>query len=79
MPSNLSVRNLDDALVGKLKAQASRNGRSAEAEVREILKDALSTGPSDEYEKIMAELRRATAGVVHTPSEILQREGRDER
>jgi len=86
MPTSLSVRNLDDALIGRLKARAASNGRSAEAEVREILKNALDSGENAldvdrkaEFEKILAELQRATAGQVHTPSEILQREGRDER
>jgi len=86
MPTSLSVRNLDDALIGRLKARAASNGRSAEAEVREILKNALDSGENAldvdrkaEFEKIQTELQRATAGQVHTPSEILQREGRDER
>ena len=37
----LVVRNLDDATVRALKRRAARNGRSAEAEHREILRDAL--------------------------------------
>ena len=38
----LVVRNLDDATVRALKRRAARNGRSAEAEHRAILRDALS-------------------------------------
>lgn len=41
MPTNLIVRNVDEAVVQSLKEQAARNGRSAEAEHREILKAAL--------------------------------------
>lgn len=37
----LVVRNLDDATVRALKRRAARNGRSAEAEHRAILRDAL--------------------------------------
>jgi antitoxin FitA len=37
----LIVRNVDDGLVRALKRRASRHGRSAEAEHREILRDAL--------------------------------------
>jgi len=37
----LIVRNVDDGLVRALKRRATRHGRSAEAEHREILRDAL--------------------------------------
>jgi len=39
--SSLIVRNLDEALVSKLKQQAARHARSAEAEHRAILEAAL--------------------------------------
>ena len=39
--ANLVVRNLDDALVRRLKERAAAHGRSAEAEHREILARAL--------------------------------------
>ena len=42
MPTNLIVRNLDEDLVRALKERAAKNGVSAEAEHREILKAALS-------------------------------------
>ncbi len=38
---NLIVRNLDDALVQKLKQRAAKHARSAEAEHRAILEAAL--------------------------------------
>lgn len=41
MPKNLIVRNVDEEIVQSLKEQAARNGRSAEAEHREILKRVL--------------------------------------
>jgi antitoxin FitA len=40
--AQLIVRNIDAALVGALKLRAARNGRSAEAEHREILRQALT-------------------------------------
>ena len=40
--ASLSVRNLDAELVGRLKRRAARHGHSAEAEVRDILHQALS-------------------------------------
>jgi len=39
--ANLIVRNIDDAVVKALKQRASRNGVSAEAEHRKILKQVL--------------------------------------
>lgn len=39
----LIVRNLDEAVVRALRERAARKGRSAEAEHREILREALGT------------------------------------
>lgn len=39
----LIVRNVDDALIRTLKMRAAEKGRSAEAEHREILRQALAT------------------------------------
>jgi antitoxin FitA len=36
------VRKLDDGVLNRIKARAKANGRSAEAEVREILSDAVT-------------------------------------
>lgn len=44
--AQLIVRNLEGSLVKALKARAARNGRSAEAEHREILRAALQPEPS---------------------------------
>lgn len=41
----LIVRNLDEDLVRALRIRASRHGRSAEAEHREILREALRPQP----------------------------------
>ncbi len=79
MPTNLHVRNLDDDLVAKLKRRAARHGRSAEAEHREILQQALSAEVEPSFWDLAAEMRALTEGRKHTPSEVLVREGRDER
>jgi antitoxin FitA len=42
VPNNLIVRNVDEQIVQALKERAAQNGRSAEAEHREILKAALA-------------------------------------
>jgi antitoxin FitA len=78
--ASLSVRNLDDELVVRLKLRAARHGHSAEAEVREILRQTLSSETQElTFEELAAELRALTSGRPHTPAEMLQREGRDER
>jgi len=41
VPTSLVVRNVDEKIVQSLKERAAQNGRSAEAEHREILKAAL--------------------------------------
>lgn len=79
MAGNLHVRNLDDELIAKLKRRAARHGRSAEAEHREILRQALEADGELDFETLATELRKITRGRMHTPSELLLREGRDER
>ena len=79
LAGNLHVRNLDDDLIAKLKLRAARHGRSAEAEHREILRQALEFEVAPSFDKLADELRRLTASRKQTPSEILMREGRDER
>lgn len=79
MSRNLQVRNLEDDLVVRLKRRAARHGRSMEAEHREILRQALSAEAEPSFRELAAKLRELTPAVPQTPSEVLQREGRDER
>lgn len=79
MAGNLHVRNLDDELIVKLKIRAARHGRSAEAEHREILRQALEADVEPSFDDLAADLRKLTAARQQTPAETLQREGRDER
>ncbi|MBB3609785.1 hypothetical protein [Rhizobium sp. BK602] len=79
MSGNLHVRNLDDELIAKLKLRAARHGRSAEAEHREILRQALETEVEPSFDTLAAQLRQLTAKRKQTPSEVLLREERDKR
>ena len=79
MPGNLHVRNLDDDLVARLKRRAARHGRSTEAEHREILRQALVNEAEPSFEKLAGDLRKLTRRRKQTPSEVLLREGREER
>ena len=52
----MSIRNLDDELMARLRVQAARHGRSMEAEARAILASGLEENrPAD----FMGEIRRS--------------------
>ena len=77
--AQLIVRNLDEALVARLKRQAAEHGRSAEAEHREILRQALAEEPRRSFKELAAQVRAMTAGRPQTPAEDLLHEAREER
>lgn len=78
MATSLTVRGLDETLVRKLKLRAARQGRSAEAEHRLILRQALDDELLD-FWAAADRLRRDLAGRAHSSTAGLVREGRDER
>ena len=82
MPT-LTVRNLDEDLVRRLRIRAAENRRSAEAEHREILRAALvGAAPQAGRQEIaerLAEFRRRTGGRGSPPAVQLLRETRAER
>lgn len=47
--AQLTVRNVDDAIAAALKERAVKAGRSAEAEHRRILEEALRPGRRSEF------------------------------
>lgn len=57
--ANLIVRNIDEKIVDALKARAGKNGRSAEAEHRQILESVLLRP----QKKSLAEALRAIPNV----------------
>ena len=55
--SQLLVRDLDDEIVDALKRMAAANGRSAEAEHREILRTHLLNHPKKRsFKEVLAEM-----------------------
>ncbi len=83
--ATLTVRNLDDDVVRRLRIRAAEHGRSAEAEHREILRTVLTGDePSSTRKQAAArleEFRRRTAGRGSaTAAELLEesRTGRAE-
>jgi antitoxin FitA len=77
----LTVRRVDDEIIRRLKIRAAEHGRSAEAEHREILKQALLPGGKPD---IVSWLHKAKAlsekiGPVPDESWRIIRKFRDER
>lgn len=56
MSTNLIVRNVDDRIALELKQRAVANGRSAEAEHHNILKDALQRPPRRPFAEVLASM-----------------------
>lgn len=55
--SQLIVRNVDPEVVRALRQRAARHGRSAEAEHREILRDALLAEPgASSFKELLASM-----------------------
>ena len=74
----LLVRNVPLDVVDALKRQASLHGRSAEAEHRAILEQALKAGRAS-FRATAAKLRAETGGRILGESADLIREDRDRR
>lgn len=73
--AQLTVRKLDPELVRRLKIRAAQHGRSAEAEHRAILAEALGLATEGFWERA-AELRDRTVGRPATDSVELLRTDR---
>ena len=64
------IRDLDDAVVEKLKERASRNGRSLQAELQIIVERAASVDVIDSR-ALAARVRRKLSGRKHSDSAAL--------
>lgn len=56
MASSLVVRNIEPAVVQALRKAAAANGRSAEAQHREILRDALQGPKRRGFKDVLADM-----------------------
>ena len=54
--ASIVVRNIDDDLKARLRVQAARNGRSMEAEAREILRRGVEQGREQTLGDLIDEL-----------------------
>jgi len=69
--ATLTIRDLDEALKAELRVRAARNGRSMEAEVRQILRAVLSR--TDEGVGMASRIRRRFADVAEAPLPVPER------
>jgi plasmid stability protein len=83
--ATLTVRNLDDDVVRRLRIRAAEHGRSAEAEHREILRLVLIGDEADQDEQRqriaerLAEFRQRTGGRGSPSATQLLEEARTDR
>lgn len=75
---NVLVRDLDDDVLKQLKASAKAHGRSLQAEIHEVLRNA-SARRMAETRRLSARWLRRLRGTTQTDSTALIREDRDTR
>ena len=75
--ANLTIRNLDDEVVAKLKARAKAHHRSLEAELRALLSEAAARPSREEFLKAADRVAAMTPDVKKTDSTKIIREFRD--
>ncbi|MFV3129970.1 FitA-like ribbon-helix-helix domain-containing protein [Niveispirillum sp. KHB5.9] len=78
---SLTIRNLDDSLLQRLRDLALRSGRTVEEEAAALLADGVQTQAMNREELFarMDAFRTSLAGRIQVPSEELLRQMRDER
>ncbi len=76
--AQLTIRKVDDLLVRQLRIRAAANNRSAEAEHRAILEQALRPGATDFWQRA-AHLRERLRGRDLGDSTDIVRKSRDRR
>ena len=78
--AQLTVRNVDDDIAAALKARAARAGRSAEAEHRKILEEALRPREnSNFFEQARSRRLKLPPGSPRTTDLLRDDRQRDER
>ncbi len=76
--ANVLVRDLDDEVVKQLKISAKAHGRSLQAEIHDVLRNA-SARRLAETRRLSAQWLKRLHGSAQTDSAVLIREDRDAR
>ncbi len=77
--TTLTIRNVDAAQVEELRRRAARHNRSLEAELRQLIADAVARPTPDELLAWADRLAAMTPNVPQTDSTAIVRQMRDER
>ena len=77
--ASVTIRNLDDDVVAKLKMRAKANNRSLEAELRRLLSDAAASSSTASLLELADRIAAMTPDVPQTDSVELLRKLREER
>jgi plasmid stability protein len=72
--ATLTIRNVDPEVQQRLRVRAAQNGRSMEAELRLIIKDAVGAKPEPEEVNLAEAIRRRFAKYGGVELEIPPRE-----
>lgn len=74
--ADVLIRDVDEALLARLKEQAAREGRSLQSELHQILESAAQKSLA-EFEAWSSSLHERLKHIRHTDSAQLVREDRD--
>ena len=75
--ANVTIRNLDDGVMARLRQRAERHHRSVEAELRHIVTEAVQPVDLEAFKAAAAAMRAETRDRPQTDSTLLIREDRD--
>jgi plasmid stability protein len=75
--ATVTIRNLDDEVVERLRARARLNDRSLEAELRLLLNQAAQTVDPAEFVEITDRIRHLSPGPIRSDTTALLREDRE--
>jgi antitoxin FitA len=77
--ATLTIRNVDEAHVERLRQRAVRNNRSLEAELRQLIAETVERPTTEELLALVDKIAAMTPDVPQTDSVELLRQTREER
>ena len=78
MPASLSIKNVPDAVVERLRARAARNRRSLQGELLDVIEHAADELPTISARMVYERIRKLNLPVGESSADII-RELRDVR
>ena len=75
--AEILIRDIDEAIVEKLRKRAISNGKSLQAELKSILETQARRPSKSESDALVAQIRLGTVSCPHSDSGDLQSEDRE--